>query len=54
MSGPDGSEERKPRMNGRGAKNKKYNKDERSKRKRQNRVWAIKQEGDTAEGGKET
>ena len=43
MSGPDGSEERKPRMNGRGAKNKKYNKDERSKRKRQNRTWATKE-----------
>lgn len=34
-------------------KNKKYNK-ERSKRKTQNRMWATKQEGDTAEGGKET
>lgn len=66
VSGPDGSEEgrwgevvrtqetRKPRMNGRGAKNKKYNKDERSKRKTQNRMWATKEEGDTAGGGKET
>ena len=66
VSGPDGSEEgrwgevvrtqetRKPKMNGRGAKNKTYKKDERSKRKRQNRMQATKQEGDTAGGGKET
>ena len=44
---------RKPRMNARGAKNRIYRKDERSKGKRQNRMWATKQEGDTAEGGKE-
>ena len=68
VSGPDGSEEekwgevvrtkemRKPRMNARGEKKKtkqKCRKDERSKGKRQNRMWATKQEGDTAEGGKE-
>ena len=54
LSGPDGSEEgkwgevvrkqetRKPRMTRKGAKSKKFRKDERGKRKKQNRAWAKK------------
>ena len=55
VSGPDGSEEgkwgevvrkqetRKPRMNRKGAKSKKFRKYERGKRKKQNRAWANKE-----------
>ena len=49
-------EMRKPRMNERGAKNRKCRKDERSKRKRQNRTWATtlsRKETEQKEGRKQ-